>query len=210
MLYNKILGGEIMIACIMIILSYLYGSIPFALVIGLLFYKTDVRKYGSGNLGGTNTGRVLGKTAGVACIILDASKALVVMLLTQMLCRMWNISVDVAYICAVACVVGHCYPIFAHFKGGKAVSTAIGYFLAVNPIGGVLALVVFFIVLKISKYVSLASMAGALSVLVATPLLHMSLMGKIANVLIIGLLVYRHKENIKRIKNGTESKITWM
>lgn len=199
-----------MIACIMIILSYLYGSIPFALVIGLLFYKTDVRKYGSGNLGGTNTGRVLGKTAGVACIILDASKALVVMLLTQMLCRMWNISVDVAYICAVACVVGHCYPIFAHFKGGKAVSTAIGYFLAVNPIGGVLALVVFFIVLKISKYVSLASMAGALSVLVATPLLHMSLMGKIANVLIIGLLVYRHKENIKRIKNGTESKITWM
>lgn len=210
MLYNKILGGEIMIEFIMIILSYLYGSIPFALVIGLLFYKTDVRKYGSGNLGGTNTGRVLGKTAGVACIVLDASKALVVVLVTQMLCHMWNISSDVAYICAVACVIGHCYPIFAHFRGGKAVSTAIGYFIAVNPIGGVLALVVFFIVLKLSKYVSLASMAGALSVLAATPFLHMSVMGKIANALIIGLLVYRHKENIKRIKDGTESKITWM
>ena len=73
---------DIMISIILIILSYLYGSIPFALVIGRLVYKTDVRNYGSGNLGGTNTGRVLGKKAGVAVILLDASKALLVMLLT--------------------------------------------------------------------------------------------------------------------------------
>lgn len=199
-----------MLQIILILISYLYGSIPFALVIGKVFYKTDVRKYGSGNLGGTNTGRVLGKGAGVTCIVLDASKALVVMLLSAVIFKNVNISTDYAYICAVSCVVGHCYPVFAHFKGGKAVSTAIGYFLAVNPIGGILALVVFFIVLKVSKYVSLASMAGALSVLAATPFLDMSLIGKLTNAAIILLLVYRHKENIKRIKAGTETKITWM
>lgn len=79
---------DIMISIILIILSYLYGSIPFALVIGRLVYKTDVRNYGSGNLGGTNTGRVLGKKAGVAVILLDASKALLVMLLTSYLCSL--------------------------------------------------------------------------------------------------------------------------
>lgn len=85
---------DIMISIILIILSYLYGSIPFALVIGRLVYKTDVRNYGSGNLGGTNTGRVLGKKAGVAVILLDASKALLVMLLTSYLCSLLKMNND--------------------------------------------------------------------------------------------------------------------
>lgn len=199
-----------MISVILIILAYLYGSIPFALVIGKLFYKTDVRNYGSGNLGGTNTGRVLGKKAGIAVIILDASKALLVMLLARYLCSLFSLNEDLPYICALFCVVGHCYPIFANFKGGKAVSTAIGYFFAVNPLGAILALVVFFIVLKISKYVSLSSVLASLSVLAATPFLDMPLVGKLTTFGIISLLVYRHRENLKRIRQGTESKISWM
>lgn len=199
-----------MISVILIILAYLYGSIPFALVIGKLFYKTDVRNYGSGNLGGTNTGRVLGKKAGIAVIILDASKALLVMLLAKYLCTLLSLNEDLPYICALFCVVGHCYPIFANFKGGKAVSTAIGYFFAVNPLGAILALVVFFIVLKISKYVSLSSVLASLSVLAATPFLDMPLVGKLTTFGIISLLVYRHRENLKRIRQGTESKISWM
>ena len=201
---------DIMISIILIILSYLYGSIPFALVIGRLVYKTDVRNYGSGNLGGTNTGRVLGKKAGVAVILLDASKALLVMLLTSYLCSLSKMNNDLAYICALACVIGHCYPVFANFKGGKAVSTAIGFFMAVNPIGAVLALVVFFIVLKLSKYVSLSSVLASSSVLFAIPFLNMSMTGKIVTAAVILLLIYRHKENLIRIKNGTENKITWM
>ena len=193
-----------MISILLIILAYLYGSIPFALVIGKLFYKTDVRNFGSGNLGGTNTGRVLGKKAGVAVIILDASKALIIMILTKYLCSILSLHADLPYI------IGHCYPIFANFKGGKAVSTAIGYFLAVNPIGAILALVVFFIVLKISKYVSLSSVLASLSVLVSIPFLDMSLIGKLTTAIIILLLVYRHRENLKRVKNKTESKISWM
>ncbi|WP_279155121.1 glycerol-3-phosphate 1-O-acyltransferase PlsY [Thomasclavelia cocleata] len=200
----------IMISIFLIILAYLYGSIPFALVIGRLFYKTDVRNYGSGNLGGTNTGRVLGKKAGVLVIILDASKALLVMFLTRYLCSLLLLNEDIPYICALFCVIGHCYPVFANFKGGKAVSTAIGYFIAVNPLGAILALVVFFIVLKISKYVSLSSVLASLSVLVATPFLDISLIGKLATAGIILLLVYRHCENLKRVKQGTESKISWM
>ena len=196
---------DIMISIILIILSYLYGSIPFALVIGRLVYKTDVRNYGSGNLGGTNTGRVLGKKAGVAVILLDASKALLVMLLTSYLCSLLKMNNDLAYICALACVIGHCYPVFANFKGGKAVSTAIGFFMA-----AVLALVVFFIVLKLSKYVSLSSVLASSSVLFAIPFLNMSMTGKIVTAAVILLLIYRHKENLIRIKNGTENKITWM
>lgn len=198
------------ISIILIIISYLYGSIPFALVIGRLFYKTDVRNFGSGNLGGTNTGRVLGKKAGIAVIILDASKALLVMVLTNYICLLLNITTDVSYLCALSCVIGHCYPIFANFKGGKAVSTAIGYFIVVNPLGAILALLVFFIVLKISKYVSLASILSSSSVMIAAPFLNISLVGKIVTILIVLLLIYRHKENIIRIKNGTENKITWM
>ncbi len=199
-----------MISVILIILAYLYGSIPFALVIGRLFYKTDVRNYGSGNLGGTNTGRVLGKKAGFAVIVLDASKALLVMLLTKYFCSEFSLNKDLSYLCALFCVIGHCYPIFANFKGGKAVSTAIGYFFAVNPLGAVLALVVFFIVLKISKYVSLSSVLASSSVLLATPFLDISLTGKLATAAIILLLIYRHRENLKRVKQGTESKISWM
>ena len=199
-----------MISVILIIFAYLYGSIPFALVIGRLFYKTDVRNYGSGNLGGTNTGRVLGKKAGFAVIVLDASKALLVMLLTKYLCSEFSLNEDLPYLCALFCVVGHCYPIFANFKGGKAVSTAIGYFFAVDPLGAVLALVVFFIVLKISKYVSLSSVLASLSVLLAVPFLDISLTGKLVTAAIILLLVYRHRENLKRVKQGTESKISWM
>ncbi|WP_296876912.1 glycerol-3-phosphate 1-O-acyltransferase PlsY [Thomasclavelia sp.] len=201
---------DIIISIILVICGYLYGSIPFALVIGKLIYKTDVRNYGSGNLGGTNVGRVLGKKAGVAVILLDASKALLISLLTGYIASILNLYSDLAYLCGLACVIGHCYPIFANFKGGKAVSTAIGFFFTINPLGAVLALVVFFIVLKITKYVSLSSVLASSSVLLATPFLDISLVGKLTVAAVILLLIYRHRANLKRVKDGTESKITWM
>lgn len=195
---------------VMICLSYLYGSIPFALVIGKVFFKTDVRKHGSGNLGGTNVGRTLGKPAGIACIVLDASKAFIVMYACQYFVGKYALMEDFHYVCALACVIGHCYPIFAGFKGGKAVSTAIGYFFAVNAIGAVLSLVVFFIILKISKYVSLSSCLATLSVLICSPLLDLSLVATLSTFGIVGLMFYRHKQNFINIKNKTERKITWM
>lgn len=195
---------------ILILISYLYGSIPFALVIGKLFFNTDIRLSGSGNLGGTNAGRVLGKPVGLAVIILDASKAMIVVLLTSYLCSVLHINQDLKYICALACVIGHCWPIFAGFKGGKAVSTAIGYFFTVYPLWALAVLLVFLIILKIFKYVSLSSVLASLTVLLCTPFMSISLTGKIVNLFIVLILVYRHIPNLKRIKNHTEPKIKWM
>ncbi len=212
-MYNYGRGCEnmdIFIYILLIIMSYLYGSIPFALVIGKLFYNTDVRESGSGNLGGTNAGRVLGKKAGMAVILLDASKCCISILMAKVIAHYMGLNVDIIYPCALACVVGHCYPIFAGFRGGKAVSVAIGYALVTNIFAFLIAIVIFLITLKISKYVSLSSILASVSILVVSPFIGYSTAGIVTNACIVGLLVYKHKANIVRIKNGTESKITWM
>ena len=195
---------------LLILLGYLYGSIPFALVIGKVFYNTDVRESGSGNLGGTNAGRVLGKKAGISVIVLDALKAVIIFYLSSYLSLKFNLNPDIKYIAGLACVFGHCYPIFAEFRGGKAVSTSLGYFLCIEPLYAVVAIVVFLLVLKISKYVSLSSISTALIVLCITPFLAVSITAKLCMLVAVILLVYRHKDNLKRIKNHTESKIQWM
>ena len=195
---------------LLILLGYLYGSIPFALVIGKVFYNTDVRESGSGNLGGTNAGRVLGKKAGISVIVLDALKAVIIFYLSSYLSLKFNLNPDIKYIAGLACIFGHCYPIFAEFRGGKAVSTSLGYFLCIEPLYAIVAIVVFLLVLKISKYVSLSSISTALIVLCITPFLAVSITAKLCMLVAVILLVYRHKDNIKRIKNHTESKIQWM
>lgn len=199
-----------MIYTILIIMSYLYGSIPFALVIGKLFYKTDIRNSGSGNLGGTNAGRVLGKKAGIAVILLDASKCCISIFIARIIAQYMCLNPDITYICALACVIGHCYPIFAQFRGGKAVSVAIGYALMVNFQSFLIAIVIFLIVLKATKYVSLSSIVASLTILITSPFLGYPTIGIITNFCIVSLLIYKHKENIKRIINKTENKITWM
>lgn len=201
---------KILIYLLLIIMSYLYGSIPFALVIGKIFYNTDIRNQGSGNLGGTNAGRVLGKKAGLSVILLDASKCCISILIARIVASYTGINADIIYLCALACVIGHCYPIFAGFRGGKAVSVAIGYALMTNIYAFFIAIIVFLITLKISKYVSLSSILGSTTILILSPFIGYSTIGIITNACIVGLLIYKHKENIKRIKNGTESKITWM
>ena len=115
-----------------IILGYLIGSIPFALVIGKVFYKTDVRQYGSGNLGGGNTGRVLGKKAGLATMALDLLKVSFVVLIAQ---RMAGTDLAVA-LGALAAGLGHCYPIYAGFRGGKAVASMYGFLFGLFAFAG--------------------------------------------------------------------------
>lgn len=212
-MYNYARGCEnmdIFIYIVLVIMSYLYGSIPFALVVGKLFYNTDVRESGSGNLGGTNAGRVLGKKAGIAVILLDASKCCISILIAKVIAHYIGLNDDIIYPCALACVIGHCYPVFAGFRGGKAVSVAIGYALVTNVFAFIIAMIIFLITLKISKYVSLSSILASVSILIVSPFIGYSQIGIITNACIVALLVYKHKANIIRIKNGTESKITWM
>lgn len=204
-----------MMTIISIIIGYLLGSVPFALVIGKVFYKTDVRQFGSGNLGGTNTGRVLGKKAGMAVIVCDILKVVLA-------CGIASIFGQIACIwTGLACCIGHCFPIFAHFKGGKAVSTVFGFLLAIsiflfhNILYFILPLFMFLIVLYLFKFVSLASMCGILfSSLYITgtyfSLDATNLFVILASWIMTILVIYRHWANVGRIKDGTESKITWM
>lgn len=202
--------GDKMLEIVIVALAYVFGSIPFALVIGKLFYKKDVRNYGSGNLGGSNAGRVLGKKVGMTVILLDASKALISTLIAGYLSTRLNLYVDLRYLAGLACVLGHCYPVFASFKGGKAVSTAAGLQIAIVPKFVIPALAIFIIVLYKSKYVSLASIITATFIIGATFFMDISNTGKIVNVIVMALLIYRHKSNISRLLNHTENKITYL
>lgn len=195
---------------ITMILSYLYGSIPFALVIGIVFYHTDIRKFGSGNPGGSNAGRVLGAKAGLICIILDISKCFVVVELTKLLTNTFDLPPYAIYLSALACVIGHCYSVFMKFKGGKAVSVFFGYILATNFIVFAIVGLFFLAVLKITKYVSLASISCALVMMAITPFFHYGPVGLGVNAMIVLLLIYKHRANITRLRNKTENKITWM
>ncbi len=193
-----------------ILFGYLFGSIPFALIIGKVFYKTDIRTKGSGNLGGSNAGRVLGKTAGISVTVFDTLKATMVILLV------FQFAPNYAAIAGVFAAIGHSYPIFAQFKGGKAVSTAAGYLLGVAIIQSkiielfVIPASLFFILLKLTKIVSLSSMIAATTSIFIAYFITQNFFLTFNFILIDILIIYRHRENIKRLLNGTERKVTWI
>src|SRR5690625_4023861 len=183
------------------IIAYLLGSIPSALVIGKLFYKTDIREHGSGNLGGTNTFRVLGKKAGLIVTILDILKGSAAVFIVLYFAPDLQPLIVGAF-----AVLGHTYPIFAKFRGGKADATSGGVILGVSPLLFLILVVSFFTWLKLFKYVSLSSMlTGIVAIITSIILQDIGLI--IVTVLLTAFVVYRHRENIKRIKNKTEPKI---
>ncbi|OXS60133.1 acyl-phosphate glycerol-3-phosphate acyltransferase [Bacillus sp. V-88] len=193
-----------MIFALILILSYLLGSIPSGLLIGKTFYGKDIREHGSGNLGGTNTFRTLGVKAGMIVTIMDILKGTLATLLPLMFAS------DVHMLLAgVFAVIGHMYPVFANFRGGKAVATSAGVLLGYNYILFLILLAVFFICLYATKYVSLSSMIAA--VLAFT---YSVFTGDIPLIIVVGILtifvIYRHRANIIRIKNKTEPKIKWL
>ena len=184
-----------------LILSYLIGSISFALVIGKIFYKKDIRDYGSGNLGATNAYRVLGIKAGVIVAIADILKGTFACLLPLILGSTVN-----PIVCGLLAILGHIFSVFASFKGGKAVATATGVFLFLTPLGVFVGFVVFVLTLLFSKYVSLSSMLASIALIIYSLIFEDKVM--IALSLLISLsIIILHRQNIKRIVNGTENKI---
>ena len=196
---------------ILLLVAYLLGSIPSALWVGQLFYKMDIRQHGSGNLGATNTFRILGKKAGIAVTLLDIFKGTAaVWLLTLPLFEQTNVH---PLIPGILAVVGHMYPVFARFKGGKAVATSGGVLLGYNWPVFVLLFITFLIVLKLTKMVSLSSMIVA-TVGLLYSIFHYVRTDDFTLLIMIGLfaifIFYRHRANIARIKAGTEPKVTWL
>lgn len=196
---------------LVIILSYLFGSIPWGLVIGKVFFHKDIRKEGSGNIGGTNAGRILGKPAGIAVILLDALKGYFAMVLAYYLAK------DAIVFAGLASVIGHCFPIFVHFHGGKAVATTFGFFLGIATLVNghifwqfIFPVLCFLVILYLTKMVSLSSISAVFIEAVVSIFINTNKLVPVAVFILWILVTYRHKSNIERIKNGTESKIKWM
>ena len=200
-----------MITILVIFLSYLFGSIPWGLVIGKVFFHKDIRKEGSGNIGGTNAGRILGKPAGIAVILLDALKGYFAMVLAYYLAK------DAIVFAGLASVIGHCFPVFVHFHGGKAVATTFGFFLGIATLVNghifwqfIFPVLCFLVILYLTKMVSLSSITAVFIEAVVSIFINTNKLVPVAVFILWILLTYRHKSNIERIKNGTESKIKWM
>ena len=183
-------------------MAYLLGSIPSGLWIGRKFFQIDIRQHGSGNLGATNSFRILGKKAGTIVLLMDLLKGSIsVLLLKQM--DLHGIS---PLIIALFAVVGHTYPLFANFKGGKAVATFSGVILAYQPVLFLIGLGIFILTLAISKMVSFTSML-TISIGVLLSLYFQDMVLTTIALLADIFIIYRHRTNIQRIFNGTEAKV---
>ncbi len=184
-----------------IVIAYLIGSISPALLVGKIFYNTDIRTMGSGNLGTTNTFRCLGKKAGVIVFVLDISKGIIATMLPSLvLGRVGYLSIFGAF-----AMIGHVYPIFANFKGGKAVATGSGVFIFLYPTLSLILVAIFFSTLFITGYVSLGSILICLTSIVYLSIFESGIDKWVMIVMCI-FVIYMHKSNIKRLLNGTENK----
>ena len=183
-------------------MAYLLGSIPSGLWIGRKFFQIDIRQHGSGNLGATNSFRILGKKAGTIVLLMDLLKGSIsVLLLKQM--DLHGIS---PLIIALFAVMGHTYPLFANFKGGKAVATFAGVILAYQPVLFLIGLGIFILTLAISKMVSFTSML-TISIGVLLSLYFQDIVLTTIALLADIFIIYRHRTNVQRILNGTEPKV---
>lgn len=190
---------------ILAVIAYVLGSIPSALIVGKLGFKLDIREHGSGNMGATNTFRVLGIKAGAIVTLADILKGTLATLIPFIL---FDVEIH-RLVIGLFAVIGHTYPIFAKFRGGKAVATSGGIILGVNPLLFIIMIISFLLSLYISKYVSLSSIITGVIAIIASVIINDLMLIIVISGLTIFVL-YRHRENMKRIKNKTEPKITWM
>lgn len=190
---------ELVILCI---LGYFIGSLPFGYWIGKVFYHRDIRTEGSGNIGTTNTLRVLGVKAGVTVLLLDLFKGTLAGAL-PMIFGMHHVN---PFITGLAAILGHTFSIWLHFKGGKAVATSAGVLIAYNPVYFGVAVATLLLMLFLFSMVSLGSVMGFIMVTLTAILSHDIVLSTIAGALTI-FVVYRHRGNLKRVVMGTESVI---
>lgn len=190
--------------------AYLLGSIPFGLLLAKIFGGGDVRKAGSGNIGATNVARVVGPLAGILTLTLDTAKGAAAVWLAG---RVTNESAMWMTIAAFVVLLGHCFPVWLKFKGGKGVATALGVFLALCPLAAVSALLLFILCVVYWRYVSLGSVVAA----AAMPLLIYFLWAphhappiivNVGTLAIAALVIYKHDGNLQRLVEGTEPRFS--
>src|ERR1035437_435625 len=210
----------------LIMISYLVGSIPTSIIISKLLRGIDIRNHGSGNAGGTNVFRVMGWRWGVATIFLDACKGAIVVIVVARFyldrfpfpnATPFDDFTLVQIICGVAAVIGHIWTVFAGFRGGKGIATALGMLLMIITVDMLVAVAIFSIVVTVSRYVSLGSVLAAISVpltlIIRENLFHVDVPGYntlLPFVIMVSLLViFTHRKNVVRLFNGSESRISF-
>ena len=181
------------------IISYLLGSIPFGFILSKFFLKTDIRKIGSGNIGATNALRTGNKFVGFSTLIFDILKAIAPVLYIKIYYQ------EYIYISALCVFLGHVFPIWLNFKGGKGVATYIGILFAINILFGIIFITIWLLIFLVYKYSSLSSLIGSVSI----PL-YLLIIGQTNSIIFFTimfvLIFFTHRENIKRLKNKEENK----
>ncbi|MDC3106500.1 glycerol-3-phosphate 1-O-acyltransferase PlsY [Candidatus Pelagibacter sp.] len=181
------------------IASYLMGSIPFGLILAKIFLKIDIREIGSGNIGATNVLRAGNKIVGYSTLLLDVTKAIIPVIYVKI-----NFS-ELIYIASLCAFLGHVFPIWLRFKGGKGVATYVGILFSINITLGIIFAISWVIMFLVFKYSSLSSIIGSLSIPI-----YLLITDQTNNVIFFGimfiLIFFTHRENIKRLKNKEESK----
>ncbi len=194
---NAYLSGLVLIA------AYLVGSLPFGYIVTQVVKKTDIRNYGSGNIGATNVLRVMGWKAALPVFMLDMLKGVIVVLLARSVADL-----PLFYLAAgFLALIGHSFPVFLSFKGGKAAATGIGVLVAVSGWAALFLIIAAALVVAITRYVSLGSITGALSVPLFFLIFGYELPYILFGIATAALLIWRHHENIDRLIKGTEAKI---
>ena len=194
------------------LVAYLIGSLSFAVIVSRAMGLSDPRTYGSGNPGATNVLRSGSKPAAVVTLLLDAAKGWLPVMLVKWFGPAWDLSEGTQALAGLAAFLGHLYPVFFAFKGGKGVATAVGALLAFEPLLALATLVTFAIIVFFSRYVSLASMVAAVFApayyLIGDGVAWTASGAKTLALIAMGLLlIWRHRENIQRLLAGTESKL---
>ena len=183
---------------IIVLGSYLLGSIPFGFILTKIFLKKDIRNIGSGNIGATNALRTGNKLIGYSTLLLDVSKAVLTVIYIK-----FNYS-DYLYIASLSVFLGHVFPIWLKFKGGKGVATYLGILFSINLFFGLIFIISWLIIFLVSKYSSLSSIIA--SVIVPIYIFFFENYDLIFFIIMFVLIFYTHRENIKRLKNKEESK----
>lgn len=196
---------------LLLLFAYFLGSIPTAVWVGKLFYGIDVREFGSGNAGATNTFRVLGKKAGIPVLIIDIIKGLFAVYLSYFSSFELesNSYINLQIALGVASLLGHIFPVFAGFRGGKGVATLLGVVLGILPAAACIAILIFLVVLFAFKYVSLASMSAGLAFPIIVLLIFKEVNVTLLtfSIVVAFLLIITHKKNISRLIQKKESKV---
>lgn len=187
------------------ILGYLLGSLNFSIIIGKLFYKIDVREHGSKNAGTTNTLRVLGKGPAIFVLLFDTFKAVIAYWIVYGITK----NVPVSYVAAATAVVGHNFPVFFGFKGGKGVATSLGACFCLNPLLGLFVLLIGVGTIAITRYVSVGSLTGSTSSIILFAFFDPNPLKLVLLVVLTISMFIRHHENLKRLINHTENKISF-